>query len=125
MHRFIHQKWADERSFSPMQDNFTVIKALEEMWQCMQRDIGTVKLFKVSILLHDLFESQEVTLDLFEMAQEGNSAKNEGLSQAMDALNKRYGINTINIGSCPKTSAGYVGTKIAFTRVPEQAEFLE
>lgn len=119
------RKWADERSFSPMQDNFTVIKALEEMWQCMQRDIGTVKLFKVSILLHDLFEPQDVTLDLFEMVQEGNSAKNEGLSQAMDALNKRYGVNTINIGSCPKTSAGYVGTKIAFTRVPEQEEFLE
>ena len=41
----------------------------------------------------------------------------------MDALNKRYGFNTINLGSCPRTNAGYVGTKIAFTRVPEREEF--
>lgn len=119
------RKWADETSFSPMQDNFTVIKALEEMWKRMQCDTGKAKLFKVSILLHDLYERQDVTLDLFETAQANTVKKNDGLSQAIDALNKRYGANTINLGSCPKTNAGYVGTKIAFTRVPEREEFFE
>ena len=43
----------------------------------------------------------------------------------MDVLNKKYGGNTVNIGTCPKTSSGYVGTKVAFTRIPELEEFSE
>ena len=35
------------------------------------------------------------------------------------------GANTVNVGYYPKTSAGHVGTKIAFTRVPEKEEFAE
>ena len=75
------------------------------------------------VLLHDLHERQNVTLDLFE--NETQTKKSHGLSTAMDFLNKRYGNNTVNLGTCPKTSAGFVGTKIAFIRVPAKAEFFE
>ncbi len=118
--------WASDRSFSPTQDNFTVTKALEEMWRKMQWETSKAKLFKVSIMLNDLYESKEITLDLFETAGlENKTIKNVKLSNAMDKLNKRFGGNTVNLGTCPKTSTGYVGTKIAFTRVPELEEFDE
>ena len=47
------------------------------------------------------------------------------LSRGMDKLNKKYGANTCHFGVCPDTLAGYVGTKIAFARIPDQEEFWE
>ena len=120
--------WVSDTSFSPTQDNFTVIKSLEKLWREMQRDTGKTNLLKVSVTLHDLYEGKETTLDLFDTAKNTDKTKtikNTELSIAMDAINKRYGGNTISLGSCPKTTAGYVGTKIAFTRVPEIEEFEE
>ena len=71
-----------------------------------------------------------MTLDLFDAADAGEKEKgiqepSQELSGAMDTINQKFGSNTVNLGMCPKTSAGYVGTKIAFTRVPEADEFRE
>jgi DNA polymerase-4 len=115
-------RWTDDCSFAPTQDNFTFIKTLEDMWQRMLWDTGNADLMKVSISIYDLYKPEEVTLDLFDTRQP-QPALNNVLSETMDTINKRYGANAIHVGSCPKTSAGYVGTKIAFTRVPEKAEF--
>lgn len=117
--------WSDDTSFAPTQDNFTVISALDRLWHTMQNDIGRyTRLMKVSVSLYNLYEQREVTLDLFEnVPEKTKTVKNTELSRAMDILNKKFGNNTINLGSTPKTSAGYVGTKIAFTRVPEMEEF--
>ena len=117
--------WGDELTFSPSHDNFTITKALEEMWRRMQLDTKKSNLLKISVTLYDLHKGQDVTLDLFETAGVETKTKNTELSQAMDTLNKRYGAGAVSLGSCPKTSAGFVGTKIAFTRVPEKVEFSE
>lgn len=117
--------WGDDTSFTPTQDNFTVISALEKLWRSMQSDMPrNTRLLKISVNLYDLYEQEEVTLDLFEcMSEKPKTVKNTDLSRAMDSLNKKFGSNTVHLGSTPKTSAGYVGTKIAFTRVPEMEEF--
>lgn len=117
------RNWGDEQSFAPTHDSFTIAKALEVMWLRMQWDTKKCNLLKVSVTLHDLYKGQEVTLDLFETAEAADGATNAELSQVMDTLNKRYGAGAISLGACPKTSAGFVGTKIAFTRVPEKVEF--
>lgn len=120
------QSWGDEKTFSPTQDNFTVVKGLEAMWIAMQRDTHRGKLLKVSIMLYDLYKREEVTLDLFAATGGQNkTVQHTGLSVAMDALNKRYGANTVALGVCPSTSSGHLGTKIAFTRVPSKEEFCE
>jgi DNA polymerase-4 len=115
-------RWGDERVFSPTQDNFVFLKYLDEMWGEMLDRLRSSPLQKVSITLHDLFARQDITLDLFETA-EPRRENNIKLSQSMDALNKRFGQGTIAVGANLKTSAGHVGTKIAFTRVPDQDEF--
>lgn len=118
--------WAREMTFSPSQDNFLILSTLDKLWNQMTWDMRGKKLLKVSVTLYDLYESKEVTLDLFETAQENEKSKiHTNLSAVMDTINQRYGANTLSVGTCPKTSAGYVGTKIAFTRVPEKAEFRE
>jgi DNA polymerase-4 len=115
--------WGGEQSFAPTHDSFLIANALETMWRQMSLHTRKANLLKVSVNLHDLYKTQEVTLDLFAAADKKGEATNTELLQAMDSLNKRYGAGSINLGSCPKTSAGFVGTKISFTRVPERTEF--
>ena len=47
------------------------------------------------------------------------------LSQAMDRLNARFGRNAVTLGPLAGGRADQVGTKIAFGRIPELAEFHE
>jgi DNA polymerase-4 len=118
--------WADDKSFSPTQDNFTIKQALDDMWRRMQWETRKANLKKVSVTLHDLYESKDITLDLFEVDRaKTNQDQNNQLSQTMDKINKRFGSNTVNLGTCPKTNVGYVGTKVAFNRIPELEEFSE
>ena len=118
-------RWHGKRSFSPAQDNRAILKALQDLWQAMQNDTAKRPLKKVAVSLFDLYERDAISLDLFETAQPQARQKHSGISHAMDALNKRFGANTVSLGLCPGTSAGFVGTKIAFSRVPELAEFDE
>ena len=79
----------------------------------------------VSVYLHDLYEPKDMTLDLFD--QGPTAPNNQNLSRAIDALNARYGKQTVTIGPIPQTSAGYMGTKIAFNRqtpLPEREDDL-
>ena len=43
----------------------------------------------------------------------------------MDKLQNKYHKETVWLGVTPKTMSGHVGTKIAFSRIPDQAEFWE
>jgi len=43
----------------------------------------------------------------------------------MDRINKRYGQNTITLGMTPQAGLEFLGTKVAFTRIPDRAEFCE
>ncbi|MED5422928.1 MAG: impB/mucB/samB family protein, partial [Pseudomonadota bacterium] len=130
------QRWARDVRLSPAQDNFTFLKALEGLWTQMADEVMASRAyrqtrdrpFKVSVSLHGLYRRQDITPDLFDQSSESYQAlthKNEALSQVMDNLNSKYGAETLRLGVSPKTRAGYVGTKIAFSRVPDQAEFFE
>ncbi|PCJ99971.1 MAG: impB/mucB/samB family protein [Zetaproteobacteria bacterium] len=116
------KRWEHTRSFSPTQDNFVFVKALEAMWNMMLSDIQPYKLFKISIVISDLYEKAQVTLDLFDSTAE-ETEQNNALTECMDALNQRYGTDTISIGAIPECKSSDLGTKIAFTRIPELEEF--
>ncbi|MBL4588539.1 MAG: impB/mucB/samB family protein [Alphaproteobacteria bacterium] len=119
--------WACDTSFPATQDNFIVTKALHDMWAQMQVETRKHPLKKISVSLYDFYKPEEMTLDLFDVVDRDLkvSKQTSQLSEAMDVLNKKFGGNTVNLGMCPKTSSGYVGTKIAFTRVPKKEEFME
>jgi DNA polymerase-4 len=52
-------------------------------------------------------------------------ARRDRLSSVMDSLNQRYGRDSIAVGFVPNQVKTFSGTKIAFTRIPEKAEFQE
>ena len=112
--------WEDYKVFAPTQDNFAFLRQLRDMWRDMLVELQPQRIMKVAVTIFDLYERQEITPDLFETLEKEQDDK---LSQAMDTLNIKFGASTVSVGSCPKTTAGFVGTKIAFTRVPDKNEF--
>lgn len=122
--RSVHrQRWAAEQRLVPTQDNLAFVNALSTLWKEMLMCLQATHFKSVSIAIYDLCEPEQMTLDLF--AGDGNELKDHRLTKAMDQINQRYGAGTVQLGSSPKTAAGYVGTKIAFTRIPEADEFKE
>ena len=117
-------KWSGEMQLQPAQDTFTFLQHMEEMWAIMMDETRPYKIRKLSVTMHGLKKSEEISLDFFQ-TETKQTRRNEALSLAMDKLNEKYGAETLQLGVSPQTRAGYLGTKIAFSRVPEMAEFNE
>ena len=63
------------------------------------------------------------TADLFEARASGEVSPREALCAKIDALNQRYGQDTVIFGERPVEIAPYTGAKIAFGRIPTVEEF--
>ena len=131
------RRWAADAAFPPAQDVFTFLQHLDGLWAAMTAEcfnktpaaMPARMLFKkTAVILHSLRETAQITDDLFE---EGLAEKRimlqkrEALSAALESLNKKYHRDAVSLGIVPKTLAGHVGTKIAFSRVPDREEFAE
>ncbi len=136
--RFVDgRRWANETSFVAARDVFTIMELFDGLWDDMCMNIFGVDhtkapnrtlCKKVSVILHGLQKDGTVTGDLFhtELKEEkAQHEKRESLSRALEDLNKKYHKDAVSLGLIPKTLAGHVGTKIAFSRVPDKDEFLE
>jgi len=126
------RKWRHEiRLPNPAQDPFTFLEHLDILWGQMLHDLARpygapLKFKKVSTLLMGLRHAQEITGDMMTESYQENLKtlqKRESLATALDALQAKYKCEAVTLGTPPKTLAGYVGTKIAFARVPETEEF--
>ena len=81
---------------------------------------------KISTILSGLRTPEEITGDLLDenyQTRLEKLKKNEALAAALDTLQTRYQKETVTLGTVPNTQSGYVGTKIAFSRVPDTEEF--
>lgn len=120
--------WKDEISFSAAQDPFTFLHMLDQMWGAMMAytpDNRHFRFKKISTILHGLKTQKDITDDIFTANPGWQDAlkKREALTNALDTLQSKYHKEAVCVGVAPKTLAGHVGTKIAFSRVPDQEEF--
>ncbi len=113
----------------PSQDSFVFLALLEELWCALMRETGKRRIKKINVLLHGLIPDKSLNgqPDLFAAAAPEGTAKmkNEKISRAMDALNQKFGRDTILLGMTGNQLSAATGTKIAFTRIPDREEFLE
>lgn len=131
------RKWTGDLRFFAAQDFFTFMQHLDDMWAQMTYEYFGLApeqmprrmLFKkVSVVLHDLQKNGAITDDLFntEITETKKiMGRREALSNAMEKLNKKYRNDAVSLGIVPQTLAGHVGTKIAFSRVPDLEEFTD
>ena len=113
---------------------FFLLEQLDMIWHEMMRDIvttynmsSTTHIKKISVSLHGLLHKSTSTKDLFlDTHHTGDckrTQKDRALFSAMKALQNKYKSDVVTLGLPPKTQSGYVGTKIAFSRVPDIEEF--
>jgi DNA polymerase-4 len=112
------------------QDTATFVHLLDMLWAEIQRASRGARLKKVSVTLYGLSPAQSAQsqAELFDMLPDvdmKSRAKAEQISRALDALNHRYGRDTVSLGMLPSQGKSFSGTKIAFTRIPDKNEFLE
>lgn len=136
--RFLNgQRWEHEARFPAVRDIFTFLQHFDSLWQDMCLRVfgrtphdmpNRVLCKKISVVLYGLEKEGVITDDLFETgfaAQKERGQKRESLSRALETLNKKYHQDAVSLGIVPQTLAGHVGTKIAFSRVPDKDEFME
>lgn len=122
------EKYKAETNFQPSCDNQKLAQAWQNMWKkaLAQSPYAAPRIKKISVNLHGLVEAAQVQPDLFdEQPLKKSQYKNEKLSQTMDALNTRFGRNTITTAATLGDANNQTGTKIAFTRIPDIEEFAE
>jgi DNA polymerase-4 len=129
------QKWMSDVQFPAVHDHVTFLHHLEALWAQMTQECfgctpdkmpNRILFKKTSVILHGLEEDGKITDDLFATAYGETRIiheKRERLSAAMDKLQDKYKRETVLLGVTPQTLAGHVGTKIAFSRVPDKEEF--
>lgn len=120
-----HFKAALERRFTPTHDTFALLAPLDAMWRELAGELGQRRIRYVGVAVTRLGPAGAAAPDLFGWSAEGEqNPRSLKLSRALDVLNTRFGKDTVSIGPNPGLP-DFVGAKIAFNRIPEDAEFLE
>jgi DNA polymerase-4 len=122
-----------ERRFPSLCDSNTLQEIFTGLWtECTAAAGEHARIKKVGLTLTELTpESAGSQPELFEFpgtmpapaAEQLN--KRERLAKAMDQLTARYGRDALTTGIVPGQGSSFTGTKIAFDRVPEIADFEE
>lgn len=107
------QTWSVQRRTVECQDSQTLLELLRTLWEERPRGRNYEKPFFVGVTLQDLVPEALHTLSLF--TDEGRRTK---LSQTMDALNLKYGTQTLYFAGMHVAKAS-APTRIAFTSIPD------
>jgi DNA polymerase-4 len=120
------RRWGHDIRITPAQDPFTFLNTLDILWDEMMNTFSPHRIKKISVALSDLKKPSQITHDLLDTSTPETLRilqRREALAAAMDKLQNKYHKETVWLGVTPKTMSGHVGTKIAFSRVPDREEF--
>ncbi len=120
------ERWSIEESCPAIDDNLSFVRIYTRLWGKMMRELQPYRLKKISVTFQGLRHAKHVTdnlIDFSDHAARQWREKSQSLSASMDEINRNFGNDKIAFGSSPKTMAEFVGTKIAFSRIPDMAEF--
>ncbi len=116
--------WFGEVRFAPVFDDRSILGSLAKLFASARRTGAPLGGRSLHVVLHDLVPTGEVTRDLFDFAPDLRRRRRwEDLSLLADRLNARYGRAVVNLGPWVEPPGGYAGAKIAFNRIPDNADF--
>ena len=120
-------QWTWREAFPAARDDRSFTRALSKALTKARRSLRFSP-HSVSVTLHGLVSDGEITGDLFGGALEdgGDTASRERwekVSDLMDSLRRSHGTKALSLGVQDDIPGGYVGAKIAFGRIPEEADF--
>ncbi len=121
-------KWSHGSRLVAAHDSFTLLACLAALWTRMLGEMPEHRYRQVSVTFLDLSPASEAQLALFDSGTSisaATEAKRLSLSRALDKANSRWGRDAVTIGHDARGATRSSGPKIAFTRIPELAEFSE
>ena len=111
--------WHASTRFEPTDDSFPLLDALTTLWQRLAAaTTPQTRIRLVAVTLNDIRPATGTQLNLFHP----HRTRSRALAVAIDQINQRHG-RTTTIGHLPNPRTALIGTKIAFTRVPDRREF--
>jgi DNA polymerase-4 len=136
----LHAKFEDDKSnwrtshkLSPTQDSFAILAALDALWPRLaaagRARPGGFRVRMVGVTLAEIESIHGEQGSLFAHLDPDDPLAREtrtlSLSRAMDRINQRFGRNAVSVGPLGGGRIDQVGTRIAFGRIPQLAEFHE
>jgi DNA polymerase-4 len=121
-------RWSHGARLPQVMDTVTMLEALDTLWARMLDEFPPRRFLQVAVTLGALSEQHAVQADMFDGAvavDAAAEARRVKLSQAMDQVNKRFGRDAVTMGHDSAGAGRSQGPRIAFTRIPELAEFHE
>jgi len=110
-----------EGQITASQDTFFLLSVLDRYWA----DLKLRDPVAVHVTLGGLIPVGQAMDDLFAAATPADDPARTGLCRAIDALNQRFGQDTVRFGQLPPHRVAYTGAKIAFGRIPVAEDFRE
>ena len=114
--------WARAARVPEANDYLAILHALEGLWRVALAEINTgIPIFSVDVCLGDVTPATVRQLDLLD-GDEDARLEQEALSDAMDALNHRYGSTIVRHGVWKLPPGDHTGQKISYTRIPRRED---
>ncbi len=121
-------RWSHGQKLVAAQDSFTLLAVLDGLWYRMRGELADQRYRQVSVTFLELSAAAETQLALFDggpAVTPATEARRLALSGAIDRMNRRFGRDAVTVGHDSAGAARSSGPRIAFTRIPELAEFNE
>jgi DNA polymerase-4 len=108
--------WSRQMALIECQDNQTLVEAFKRLWEQRPQGPDHQKPFYVGVALSNLVPDHLHTLSLFSGLE--SESRRARIAITMDALNHKYGSNTVMSASMLLAGAA-APTRIAFTSIPD------
>ena len=125
-------RWSHGAKLVAAHDSFTLLDVLNGLWTRMRAELPDARYRQVAVTFMELTDAAETQLALFDAKEGGGGAvtpatehRRLALSTAIDRMNTRFGRDAVTVGHDARGATRSSGPKIAFTRIPEMAEFRE
>ena len=131
-------RWSHGQKLVAAHDSFTLLAVLDRLWTRMRAELPDARYRQVAVTFLELTDAAETQLALFDDTGLFDSRLGGGvamtaatetrrlaLSTAIDRMNARFGRDAVTVGHDAAGATRSSGPKIAFTRIPELAEFVE
>jgi DNA polymerase IV len=119
-------RWKAGVKLPQVMDSLSLVAALDGLWAQMAAAFPHKRLLQVGVALGDLTPAAAAQADLFDggaLICARTDARRLALSAAMDKVNNRFGRDAVTLGHDEHGAARSRGPAIAFTRIPQLAEF--
>jgi DNA polymerase-4 len=108
-------------------DSFAIIAALEQLWPQLAAACAHLPpsncIKALGVTLADILPKTATQYNLFAPRAAASLTRSTQLGVALDEINQRFGKDAVMVGARIAGRSDQVGTKIAFTRIPDLSEF--